>query len=113
MTQITTRQNGEVTILDITGRLTIGEGDYVLRENVRRALSDGSKNIVLNLENVTTVDSSGIGELVSSYTTTSHQGGRLKLLKPSPKLHDLLHITQLITVFEIYDDEPEAVASFA
>ncbi|MER7757028.1 STAS domain-containing protein [Kitasatospora sp. NPDC097643] len=113
MAKIDTRYDGEVTILDITGRLTIGDGDVVLRENVRRALSDGSKNIVLNLEQVTSVDSSGIGEMVASYTATSQQGGKLKLLKPSMKTRDLLTITRLITIFEVFDTEAEAVESYS
>jgi anti-sigma B factor antagonist len=106
------RKSGDVTILDLQGRLTIGEGDYILRENVRRELSEGARKILVNLEQAMVVDSSGIGEMVSGYTTTAHHGGKLKLLKPTPKLRDILHITQLITIFEIYDDEKEAVASY-
>src|SRR3989442_2108507 len=106
------RQVGDVVILDLAGKLTIGEGSVQLREAVRRLLDDGKKKILLNLGDVSYVDSSGIGELVSSYTTTNHNGGQLKLLNQTKKIHDLLTITKLLTVFESYDDEAAAVASF-
>ncbi|HKA22388.1 MAG TPA: STAS domain-containing protein [Blastocatellia bacterium] len=106
------RAAGDVTILDLSGKITIGEGSVQLREAVRRLLDDGKKKILLNLGDVSYVDSSGIGELVSSYTTTNHNGGQLKLLNQTKKIHDLLTITKLLTVFESFDDEGAAVSSF-
>lgn len=111
--KITTRKSGDVTILDLTGKLTIGYGDAVLRGELQDALEGGAKNILLNLGGVATIDSSGIGELVSSYTRVTNRGGALKLLNTPPKVRDILHITQLITIFETYDDEAEAVKSYA
>src|SRR5215216_4242578 len=109
---INERQAGDVTILDLSGKITIGEGSVQLREAVRRLLDDGKKNILLNLGDVSYVDSSGIGELVSSYTTVGINGGHLKLLNLTKKIQDLLMITKLLTVFQTYDNEQEAVASF-
>src|SRR5499433_3504998 len=106
------REVGDVTILDLSGEITTGEGSVQLREAVRRLLDDGKKKILLNLGDVSYVDSSGIGELVSSYTTTNHNGGQLKLLNQTKKIHDLLTITKLLTVFESFDDEGAAVSSF-
>jgi anti-sigma B factor antagonist len=106
------RQAGDVTILDLSGKITIGEGSVQLREAVRRLLDDGKKKILLNLGDVSYVDSSGIGELVSSYTTTNNNGGQLKLLNLTKKIQDLLMITKLLTVFETYDNEEAAVSSF-
>ncbi len=106
------RQAGDVTILDLSGKITIGEGSVQLREAVRKLLDDGKKKILLNLGDVSYVDSSGIGELVSSYTTTNNQGGQLKLLNLTKKIQDLLMITKLLTVFHTFDNEQEAVASF-
>jgi len=106
------RQSGEVTILDLSGKITIGEGSVQLREAVRKLLDEGKKKILLNLGDVSYVDSSGIGELVSSYTTTNNGGGQLKLLNLTKKIQDLLMITKLLTVFETYDNEETAVASF-
>ncbi|MFN6571945.1 STAS domain-containing protein [Dendronalium sp. ChiSLP03b] len=107
------RTVNDVTILDVKGRVTIGEGSVELREAVRNALNGGAKKIVLNLSGVTTIDSSGVGELVSSYTTTSNQDGKLKLINLPSKVQDILMITQLITVFETYDSEAEAIESFS
>jgi anti-sigma B factor antagonist len=107
------RQAGDVTILDLSGKITIGEGSVQLREAVRKLLDEGKKKVLLNLGDVSYVDSSGIGELVSSFTTTNTQGGRLKLLSLTKKIHDLLQITKLLTVFETYDSEADAVASFS
>jgi anti-sigma B factor antagonist len=107
------RQAGDVTILDLSGKITIGEGSVQLREAVRNLLDQGKKKILLNLGDVSYVDSSGIGELVSSYTTTNNAGGQLKLLNLTKKIKDLLMITKLLTVFQTYDNETEAVASFA
>jgi anti-sigma B factor antagonist len=106
------RQAGDVTILDLSGKITIGEGSVQLREAVRRMLDEGKKKLLLNLGDVSYVDSSGIGELVSSYTTTGSNGGQLKLLNQTKKIHDLLTITKLVTVFETHDNEETAVASF-
>jgi anti-sigma B factor antagonist len=106
------RQGGDVTILDLSGKITIGEGSVQLREAVRNLLDGGKKNILLNLGDVSYVDSSGIGELVSSYTTTNNQGGQLKLLNLTRKIQDLLMITKLLTVFETHDNEETAVASY-
>jgi anti-sigma B factor antagonist len=111
--KITTRDAGDVRILDISGKITLGEGTAALRNEVRNALKDGHKKILLNLSDVAYVDSSGIGELVSCYTTTVNQGGQLKLLNLTKKLQELLAITKLLTVFgHTYTDEREAVASF-
>jgi anti-sigma B factor antagonist len=114
MAQLTVkeRQVGEVTILDLSGKITIGEGSVQLRETVRRLLDESKKKILLNLGDVSYVDSSGIGELVSSYTTTNNNGGQLKLLNLTRKIQDLLMITKLLTVFETFDSEDAAVSSF-
>lgn len=110
--KITERQVGDVTILDLEGKITIGEGSVALRTAVRRLLSEGKKKILLNLEDVSYIDSSGIGELVSSFTTVSKDGGSLKLLNLTHKVQDLLAITKLLTVFDVYDNEEKALASF-
>jgi anti-sigma B factor antagonist len=106
------RQAGDVTILDLEGKITIGEGSVSLRSAIRRLIEEGKKKILLNLAGVGYVDSSGIGELVSSYTTINREGGQLKLLKLTQKIKDLLTITKLLTVFDVYDDESEALNSF-
>ena|SRR5436309_6877246 len=106
------RQAGDVTILDLEGKITIGEGSVSLRSAIRRLIEEGKKKILLNLAGVGYVDSSGIGELVSSYTTINREGGQLKLLKLTQKIKDLLTITKLLTVFDVYDDEAEALNSF-
>lgn len=111
--RLSTRQVDGVTILDLSGRITLGEGSVQLRDAVRDLLSKGSKKILLNLGDVNYIDSSGIGELVSAYTTVRNQGGDLKLLNLTKKVHDLLQITKLYTVFDVKDDEASAVASFA
>lgn len=110
--KVSTRQVDGITILDLSGRITLGEGSVQLRDAVRDLLSKGSKKILLNLGDVNYIDSSGIGELVSAYTTVRNQGGDLKLLNLTKKVHDLLQITKLYTVFDIKDDEAGAVASF-
>ncbi|HEV3468400.1 MAG: STAS domain-containing protein [Acidobacteriota bacterium] len=106
------RQAGDVTILDMDGKITIGEGSVSLRGAIRRLIEEGKKKILLNLSGVGYVDSSGIGELVSSYTTTSSKGGQLKLLNLTQKIQDLLAITKLLTVFDVYEDEATALNSF-
>jgi anti-sigma B factor antagonist len=109
---ISERQVGDVTILDMDGRITIGEGSVALRTAIRRLLEEGKKKILLNLAKVNYIDSSGIGELVSSYTAIGKESGQLKLLNLTQKLEDLLTITKLLTVFDVYDSEEEALASF-
>jgi len=108
-----TRQVDGVTIVDLSGRITLGEGSVVLRDLVRDMIAKGNKKILLNLGDVTYIDSSGIGELVSAYTTIRNQAGDLKLLNLTKKVHDLLQITKLYTVFDVKDDEAAAVAAFA
>lgn len=110
--KISNRQVDGVTILDLSGRITLGEGSVQLRDAVRDLLSKGQKHILLNLADVNYIDSSGIGELVSAFTTVRNQGGELKLLKLTKKVHDLLQITKLYTVFDVKDDEAAAIASF-
>ena len=110
--KVTTRQVDGVTILDLSGRITLGEGSVQLRDAIRDLLAKGSKLILLNLADVNYIDSSGIGELVSAYTTVRNQGGELKLLNLTKKVHDLLQITKLYTVFDVKDDEATAIASF-
>jgi len=106
------RQMDGVTVVDMSGRITLGEGSVILRDTVRDLLSKGSKKILLNLGDVTYIDSSGIGELVSAFTSVRNQGGELKLLNLTKKVHDLLQITKLYTVFDIKDDETTAIKSF-
>lgn len=107
-----TRLVDGVTVLDLNGRITLGEGSVTLRDAVRDVLSKGSNHILLNLANVDYIDSSGIGELVSAFTTVKSSGGELKLLQLTKKVHDLLQITKLYTVFDIKDDEASAISSF-
>ena len=106
------RQVGDVTIVDLSGRITLGEGSVVLRDTVHDLVSKGNTKILLNLGDVTYIDSSGIGELVSAFTTVRNKGGELKLLKLTKKVHDLLQITKLYTVFDIKDDEAAAIQAF-
>ncbi len=110
--KLSTRQVDGITILDLSGRITLGEGSVQLRDATRDLLSKGAKLILLNLGDVNYIDSSGIGELVSAYTTVRNQGGELKLLNLTKKVHDLLQITKLYTVFDVKDDEASAIASF-
>ena len=111
--KVSTRQLDQVTIVDLSGRITLGEGSSLLRETVKDLVGKGQKNILLNLGDITYIDSSGIGELVSSFTSVSNQGGRLKLLNLQKKVHDLLQITKLYTVFEVHTDEASAVRSYS
>jgi len=111
--KLTVRQVGDVCVVDAVGRLTLGEGSSTFRDTIRNLVGQGNKKIVLNLGDVTYIDSSGIGELVSAFTTVTNQGGRLKLLNLTKRVQDLLQITKLYTVFEVFDDEAAAVASFA
>ena len=110
--QTATRQVGSVTILDISGRITVGEGNVILREIVRDFAEKGQKSIVLNLAEVHYIDSSGIGELVKAHTTIRNQGGQLKLANLNKRVHDLLEMTRLSAVFDIHTDEASAVKSF-
>ncbi len=110
--KISTRQVDGVTIVDCSGRITLGEGSVTLRDTVREILAKGQKKILLNLADVNYIDISGIGELVSAFTTTKNQNGELKLLKLTKKVNDLLQITKLYTVFDVKDDETAAVKSF-
>jgi anti-sigma B factor antagonist len=110
--KISARHRDGITILDPKGKITIGVGDVALRDAVQEALDAGAKKILINLTNVSTVDSSGIGEMVSAFTTVTNRGGSLKLVGLPPKVQDILQITQLITVFDVFDTEEEAVDSF-
>jgi len=110
--KIDTRTVGDVHILDCSGKITLGEGTMAVRNQVRDVLKNGGKKIILNLADVNYIDSSGIGELVSSYTTVTNQGGKLKLLSLTKKIQELLAITKLLTVFSVYDDEQAAINSF-
>jgi len=107
-----TRQVDGVTIIDLSGRITLGDGSVILRDAVHEALERGETNILLNLGNVDYIDSSGIGELVSAFTNVRAAGGSLKLLQLTKKVHDLLQITKLYTVFDVHDDEATAIGSF-
>ena len=109
---ISERQAGDVTILDLDGKVTIGEGSVALRNAIRRLLGDGKNKILMNLGGVGYIDSSGIGELVSSFTAVNKEGGTLKLLNLTQKIQDLLAITKLLTVFDVFDEEAAALSSF-
>ena len=106
------RQAGDVTILDLEGKITIGEGNVALRSAIRRLIQEGKKKVLLNLSGVSYMDSSGIGELVSSHTTITGKEGQLKLLNLQAKIKDLLAITKLLTVFDVYENESEALNSY-
>jgi anti-sigma B factor antagonist len=108
----TVRTVGQVSVVDLSGKITIGEGDVVLRDKVLELLDGGHSNILLSLEKVSYMDSAGIGELVACFKKAREKGGTVKLLKPSGKVEDLLQLTKLWEVFEIFDEEKQAVASF-
>jgi anti-sigma B factor antagonist len=108
-----TRQVDGITIVDLSGRITLGEGSVVLRDTIKDLLGKGQKKILLNLGDVSYIDSSGIGELVSAFTSVRNQGGELKLLHLTKKVHDLLQITKLYTVFDVRDDEAAAITAFS
>ena len=110
--KIVERQVGDVTILDLHGKILIGEGDDALRDAVTRLVDGGKTRIILNLADVPYVDSAGLGEIVRCYTTVSRKGGKLKLLNLTKKVHDLLQITKLYTVFDVRNDEATAISSF-
>ena len=109
---ITSREVDGVTVLDLNGRITLGEGSVQLREAIRDLISKGSKTILLNMGDVNYIDSSGLGELVSAYTTAKNQGAQVKLLSLTKKVKDVLQLTKLYTVFDIYDDEASAIGSY-
>jgi anti-sigma B factor antagonist len=109
---IASREVNGVTVLDLSGRITLGEGSVQLRDAIRGLISKGQKKILLNLAEVNYIDSSGLGELVSAFTTAKNQQAEVKLLKLTKKVHDLLQLTKLYTVFDIKDDEASAIASF-
>jgi anti-sigma B factor antagonist len=108
----TYREAQGITVVDIGGRITLGEGSALLRKTVRELLEEKRTLILLNLADVDYIDSSGIGELVSAYTGVKNRGGALKLLHLTKKVHDLLQLTKLFTVFDVYSDEPTALSSF-
>jgi anti-sigma B factor antagonist len=109
---IASREVDGVTVLDLSGRITLGEGSVQLRDAIRDSIGKGQKRILLDLGDVNYIDSSGLGELVSDYTSAKNQGAIVKLLKLTKKVHDLLQLTKLYTVFDIYDDEASAIASY-
>ena len=111
--KLSTRKVGDVTVIDAVGRITLGEGSSSFRDTVRDLAAKGDRKLLLNLAEVTYIDSSGIGELVSAFTTVTNQGGQLKLLHLTKRIEDLLQITKLYTVFEVFDDEAAAVRSFS
>ena len=108
-----TRQQQEITIVDLSGQIKLGEGSSVLREIVKDLLGKGQKKILLNLADINYIDSSGVGELVSAFTSVRNQGGELKLLHLTKKVHDILQITKLYTVFDVKDNEAAAISAFS
>jgi len=111
--KLTTHQKGEVTIIDISGKLTLGEGTSSLRTKIRELVAGGSRHFILNMADVSYMDSSGLGEMIASHTTVTTAGGEMKLLNLAKHVHDLLKITKLYTVFEAFEDEASAVNSFS
>lgn len=109
---IATREVDGVVVLDLSGRITLGEGSVQLRDAIRGLISKGKKSVLLNMGEVNYIDSSGLGELVSAFTTAKNQQADVKLLNLTKKVHDLLQLTKLYTVFDIKDDEASAIASF-
>ena len=106
------RDVGDIRVIELSGKITIGAGDVKIRELIDQSLEDGKNDVILDLGGVTAIDSSGIGEMVACYTTVTKRGGHLKLMHLSPKITDILQVTQLITVFDVFDDEREALGSF-
>ena len=109
---VSERQAGDVTILDLTGEVRLGDSSVALRDSTRKLADGGKKKILLNLADVKYIDSTGIGELIASYTTVTRQGGQLKLLNLTDRIQNLLVITKLLTVFDTYENEAEALKSF-
>jgi anti-sigma B factor antagonist len=110
--KLTTRQVGDVTVVDAAGRITLGDGASTFRDTIRDLADGGHKKLLLNLAEVSYIDSSGIGEMVSGFTTITNKGGQVKLLNLTKRVKDLLQITKLYTVFEVFEDETAAVRSF-
>ena len=110
--EIVERTVNDVTVLDLKGKMTLGEGDELLKDKINSLLSSGKKKLLLNLESVPYIDSAGLGEVVRTYTTVSRQGGSLKLLNLTKRIEDLLSITKLLTVFDTFDSEAEAIKSY-
>jgi anti-sigma B factor antagonist len=110
--QIAERETGSVTVLDLSGKITLGDGDTLLKDKLHSLLHQGKKQVLLNLGDVNYVDSAGLGALVSAYTAVTREGGSLKLANITRKLQDLLSITKLLTVFETFDSEDEAIRSY-
>jgi anti-sigma B factor antagonist len=110
--QIEERTVGEITVLDLKGKMTLGEGDELLKDKINSLMNQGRGKILLNLEGVPYIDSAGLGEIVRTYTTVSRQGGTMKLVNLTKRITDLLAITKLLTVFETYDNESEALKSY-
>ena len=110
--KLNSRQVGDVTVIDVAGRITLGEGSSALRDTLRDMIGKNQKKILLNLNDVSYIDSSGIGELVSGFTTVTNSGGQLKLLNLAKRVKDLLQITKLYTVFDVHEDEAGAIRSF-
>lgn len=110
--KVNTHKVGSVSVIDLHGRITLGEGSGTLREAVKSAMDNGEKQIVLNMGDVSYIDSAGLGELVGSYTTVSNSGGQLRLANVQKKMKDLMQITKLYTIFQAYDSETEAIQSF-
>lgn len=111
--QIEQRSAGDVIVLDLKGKMTLGEGDELLKDKINSLLQQGHRKVILNLEDVPYIDSAGLGEIVRTYTTISRQGGSLKLLNLTKRITDLLSITKLLTVFDTYESETDAVRSFS
>ncbi len=111
--QIEQRSLGDVTVLDLKGKMTLGEGDELLKDKINSLMSQGLKKVLINLEGVPYIDSAGLGEIVRTFTTVSRQGGQLKLINLTKRIQDLLAITKLLTVFETYDSEQAAIKSFS
>ncbi len=111
--EIVKRTVNDVTVLDLKGKMTLGEGDELLKDTINSLLGGGSKKLLLNLEGVPYIDSAGLGEIVRTFTTVSRQGGKLKLLNLTKRIEDLLSITKLLTVFETFDSEADAIKSFS
>ena len=111
--KLSTRQVGDVSVVDVAGRITLGEGSSAMRDTLREMVGKNQKKILLNLGEVSYIDSSGIGELVSGFTTVTNSGGQLKLLNLNKRVKDLLQITKLYTVFDVHEDEAGAIRSFA
>jgi anti-sigma B factor antagonist len=111
--EIVERTVNDVTVLDLKGKMTLGEGDELLKEKINGMLAAGKKKLLLNLEGVPYIDSAGLGEIVRTFTTVSRQGGKLKLLNLTKRIEDLLSITKLLTVFETFESEADAIKSFS